>query len=73
MSDERGEWLTRQEAMDVLGVGHTRLWQLTRAGRLVAHRRGTNRKQRYYRRDEVERLAGEYQPMAAPTRDHAAE
>ena len=73
MVDDAREWLTRQETMDLLGVGRTRLWQLTQQGRLVAHRRGANRKQRYYRRDDVERLAAEYQPVGSHMSDEPRE
>ncbi len=62
MSDQPGEWLTIQETMAVLGVGRTRLWQLTRDAQLVAHQRGPDRKMRYYARRDVERLANDYRP-----------
>jgi hypothetical protein len=62
MSGVAGEWLTTREAMAVLGIGRTRLWKLTREGRLTAHQRSPNRKVRYYSRAAVERLANEYRP-----------
>ena len=70
MADGTEEWLTTQGAMEVLGVSRTRLWQLTKAGLLTAHQRGVNRKVRYYRRAEVERLAHEARPVPAA---HASE
>ena len=70
MADGTEEWLTTQEAMALLGVSRTRLWQLTKAGLLTAHQRGVNRKARYYRRAEVERLAHEARPVPGA---HAAE
>lgn len=63
MGEHAEEWLTTREALAALGIGRTRLWQLARAGRLTAYRRGANRRARYYRRDEVERLRGEYRSV----------
>ena len=57
------EWLTTREAMAALGIGRTRLWQLVRERRLTAYQRGVNRRARYYRRDEVARLQGEYRSV----------
>ena len=68
MESEASEWLTTRETMAALGIGRTRLWKLTREGRLIAHQRGPNRKVRYYARTQVERLANEYRP--APPQGH---
>ncbi len=62
--DDMGEeWLTTQEAMAALGISRTRLWQLTKEGLLTAHQRGANRKVRYYRRTEVERVQTQSRPV----------
>ncbi len=62
--DDMGEeWLTTQEAMAALGISRTRLWQLTKEGLLTAHQRGANRKARYYRRTEVERVQTQSRPV----------
>lgn len=63
MSTREDQWLSAQEARAVLKVGRTRLWSLTKEGKLVAHQWGPDRRARYYRREEVERLAGEYHPV----------
>jgi helix-turn-helix protein len=63
MSTSNDQWLTAQEARAVLKVGRTRLWSLAKEGKLIAHQRGPDRRARYYRRTEVERLAGEYHPV----------
>ncbi len=64
MVDDTTEWLTTREVMARLGIGRTRLWQLVKAGRLTAYQHGVNRRARHYRRDDVERLAGEYEPVS---------
>jgi hypothetical protein len=65
MGTSNDQWLTAQEARAVLKVGRTRLWSLTKEGKLIAHQRGPDRRARYYRRAEVERLAGEYHPLTS--------
>lgn len=64
MSTSEDQWLTANEARAVLKVGRTRLWSLTKEGKLIAHQRGPDRRARYYLRVDVERLAGEYHPVA---------
>ncbi len=62
VNEIEGEWLTTQEAMAVLQVGRTRLWRLVREGGLTAYQRGPDRRARYYKRAEVQRLARKYRP-----------
>jgi hypothetical protein len=69
--DQANEWLTTREAMSILRIGRTRLWQLTREARLIAHQRGPNRKARYYARQDVEQLANEYRPVSSDANNTA--
>ena len=64
--NETDGWLTTAQVMVILGIGRTRLWQLAKDGRLTAHQHEVNRKQRYYRREEVERLAQAYRSVPTP-------
>jgi hypothetical protein len=68
MADSEG-WLTTAQAIMVLGISRTRLWLLTKEGRLTAHQRGTDRRARFYRGADVERLAREYRPVLRHTED----
>jgi hypothetical protein len=73
MKTTEAQWLTVHEALDVLKIGRTSLWKLTKNGQLVAHRRGPDRRAKYYLRSEVERLAHEYRPvMTAHAQDQEA-
>lgn len=50
------EYLTLQEAAELIGVSRFKLWRLVRDGKLVAHLSERDRRERLVRRGDVEEL-----------------
>jgi len=48
------DFLTLQEAADVMGVSRFKLWRLVRDGKLVAHQSERDRREKLVRRADVE-------------------
>ncbi len=50
------DFLTLQEAADLMGVSRFKLWRLVRDGKLVAHQSERDRREKLVRRTDIEAL-----------------
>ncbi len=50
------DFLTLQEAADLMGVSRFKLWRLVREGKLVAHQSERDRREKLVRRADIESL-----------------
>lgn len=64
MKPESSEHVTVAEAQKLLGVSHTKIWQLMKDGTLKAYKSPLNKRVKLVKREDVERLRNTYEEAA---------
>ena len=66
------EYLSLQEAADLMGVSRFKLWRLVREGKLAAHQSERDRREKLVRRADVEAVIRPRPIPSAPAKKAAA-